>query len=343
MEFNAEHGWSLPNNNMVSIIVPVYNTIDYLPDCMASLLSQTYTNLEIVLVDDGSTDGSSELCDHYSKIDERVFTIHRNNGGLSSARNMGTSVAHGDWITYIDSDDAVSPRYIEYLLTTATENKVPLVACKFKLFDKAVPEDEDLESRVYVMSGSLAASEVLSEKRASTAAWGKLATADLWKSVSFPEGRRFEDLPVTWMLFDKANKAALVSSTLYYYRKRVGSISSSSGASLKSIEDYATSIHQMLRETSASIHAGTFVHSAAFRAALESCRLYEMCECSPDKHSQPVHLIKESARQCVKNNIFNALMNGRAPVFQRLRILVFYISPRLSMRLLHFGKKTWQG
>lgn len=119
---------TVKNTPLVSIIVPIYNAKDYLPQCVDSLLNQTYTNLDVILVDDGSTDGSGALCDAYAS-DSRVHVVHKNNGGISSARNAGLDVAKGDYIAFCDADDYVHQQMIEILLNTSVGNGCDLSIC----------------------------------------------------------------------------------------------------------------------------------------------------------------------------------------------------------------------
>ena len=118
--------------SLVSCIVPVYNVEKYLNQCIESIVSQTYKNIEIRLINDGSTDTSPEICDRWEKKDERIIVIHKKNGGLSSARNEGLNQRKGEWIVFIDSDDYVHPQFIEILLEEVKNNKVLMACCNYK-------------------------------------------------------------------------------------------------------------------------------------------------------------------------------------------------------------------
>lgn len=121
----------MANDNLVSVIVPVYNVKSYLEECFESICCQSYQNIEIILVDDGSTDGSGELCDDLATRDGRAVVLHKDNGGLSDARNAGLRLAKGDWISFIDSDDYVSPVFIEVLLNAALDTGCDIAAIPF--------------------------------------------------------------------------------------------------------------------------------------------------------------------------------------------------------------------
>ncbi len=324
----------LPDSNLVSVIVAVYNVEQYLRECVDSLLCQEHEEIEIILVDDGSTDNSGDICEFYSQNDNRVHVIHQKNAGLSAARNVGTKLASGAWIVYVDADDAVDNHYISEMLNAARKNSVPIISCKFRIFYNEMPDQssETLGNGI-VLEGVEAACEVLSEKRASTSAWGKLAIASLWKSVEFPEGRKYEDLPVTWKLFIQSERAVLLQDELYFYRQRPKSISDAKSASLSSIKDYSMSIQQMLNETSSSEYSIELKSAAAFRSCLECCRLYEMCQNISIKNAS-IGEVKRFTSRCLKMNMKGAISNQRAPIIQRARIAAMAIAPSVTLKAI---------
>ncbi len=324
----------IPKGSLVSIIVAVYNVEQYLPFCVDSLRAQKHNEIEIVLVDDGSTDRSGAICDAYCLTDARIRVLHQSNTGLSAARNAGTKIANGDWIVYVDGDDIVDANYVLKMIEAARKYSAAIVSCKFKLFyDDDLRSESFAEKSAFLFDGVDASAEILSEKRGSTSAWGKLAVASLWKSVEFPTGRKFEDLPVTWKVFAQSEKAVLLQDELYYYRKRKKSISDTDSATPSSVLDYATSILQMLDETRKSEYADKLKEASSFRACLECCRLYEMC-LQNDVTDESIVLIMEFASKCLKIYSLDALRNRRAPVLQRTRILAMAIAPKLAKNML---------
>lgn len=130
---------------LISVMVPVYNVAPYITNCLESLIHQTYTNLEIILVDDGSTDNSLEICQEYAKKDKRIKVIHKENGGLSTARNAGLDVATGDYYSFVDSDDYISTRFYEIMLNVALEHSADIVECDYNKipFEDVTPENRD--------------------------------------------------------------------------------------------------------------------------------------------------------------------------------------------------------
>lgn len=211
----------------ISIVVPVYNVEKHLSFALNSIINQSYTNLEIILVDDGSTDSSGLICDKFKDIDKRIKVIHKTNGGLSSARNVGLSQATGDWLLYFDSDDFLDKEFVNILYQAAVDNSCDVAVCGFYKF-KDIPKSLSSNNlcSFLVTSGSEALHELLLDKYSGLAAWGKLAKLNNWKDIIFEEGRNFEDFPVMWKLFYTDVRVVLLDLDLYGYRKGTDSITS---------------------------------------------------------------------------------------------------------------------
>lgn len=209
----------------VSIIVPVYNVEAYVGECIESILSQTYDRIQIILVDDGSTDGSCEICDSYGRRDSRIRVVHKRNGGLSDARNVGLAVAEGDFVSFIDSDDRVSPVFIETLCVAAGQSNCGLVAVPggrpFRDGDMVELEDDVvLDGRLRVLSDVEYLRLMFYQKIVTGAPWRLYARAVLGDSP-FPKGLYYEDLASTYRFVRSAGKVALVDCFgLYAYRLR---------------------------------------------------------------------------------------------------------------------------
>lgn len=206
-------------NDLISIIVPVYNMEKYLERCMNSILKQTYTCLEIILVDDGSTDGSAHQCDLYAQKDNRVKVVHKENGGLSDARNAGLAVATGTYIGYVDSDDWIEPDMYERMYQACVENHAQLAVCRYaqEYKDKTVlggsgevvPLEQKELLSVYLCGHE---SYVIYNS-----VWSKLFHRDLVEGVLFPKGRNSEDIMYTTRAFCKLDRAVYLDSCLYHY------------------------------------------------------------------------------------------------------------------------------
>ncbi|MBM6777640.1 glycosyltransferase [Collinsella tanakaei] len=330
-ESNIKSG--IATGDCVSVVVPVYNVERYLADCLESLLCQSYSNLEIILIDDGSTDKCGQICDSYSCHDDRVVVIHKDNAGLSSARNTGTSIAHGEWLVYVDSDDVVHRDYIKELLYAATSTGSDVACCLHQSFShkSEVFADKAVNANVISLSGEQAAIEMFSLRKIYPSAWGKLARTELWKSIAFPEGRRFEDLPVIWKILAYSHKVVSIQEPLYFYRRRAGSIVSS--ASDASIKDLIKTIKQVEADTSTSPFALSLKNPARFLLSVECCRLYRMGSASSEVRSDIKHQAQGFATAYVRKHLSEAVVNGTASAWQRLRVLAFAIAPKLSIEL----------
>lgn len=211
----------------ITVIVPVYNVEKYLDRCMESILAQTYTKLEIILVDDGSKDSSGRLCDTYAQKDSRVKVIHKVNGGLSSARNAALDIAQGEYIGFVDSDDYISVDMFRQLYLACEKNNSDIAICCHytQRGDKLLIEDpiED-EDRQY--TGKEALEILIRDQGMKNYAWDKLYKALLFQGIRYPDGRNYEDIATTYQLFYRARRLCSIPQYLYYYQIREGSISS---------------------------------------------------------------------------------------------------------------------
>ena len=211
-------------NKLISIIVPVYNVDKYLDRCIESIRNQTIKNLEIILVDDGSTDNSSAICDSYAKIDKRIKVIHKENGGISSARNKGLECASGDYIGFVDSDDYISSVMYEYLYELLVNNKAS-VSCVREILvneDEEVTFDDKMKDAI-VMNNKDALKELLKGKVVNDFVWNKLYRRELFNDIRFPLDRKYEDLATTYKIIRKSNRVVYSDIKLYAYVKRENS------------------------------------------------------------------------------------------------------------------------
>ena len=210
----------------VSIIIPVYNVEKYLPRCIQSVLKQTYHNLEIILVDDGAKDCSGKLCDEYAKKDERIIVVHKENGGLSSARNAGIEVSTGDLFFFLDSDDYISYNCIEkmVLLLSETDSDIAITQMKYiKESDNSEIEEIGKESK-YILTSEQAIEESLYQKLYTCCAPAKLYKREVMGEIRFPLNRLSEDLATCHLFLSNAKKVVYSSYYGYYYRQHESSI-----------------------------------------------------------------------------------------------------------------------
>lgn len=210
---------------LISVIVPIYNVEQYLCRCVECLTAQTYKNLEIILVDDGSPDNCPQFCDEYAKKDSRIKVIHKKNGGLSDARNAGMKVATGEYISFIDSDDYVSNDFIETLYNAILSENSDIVECSVVKFYEDEHFDEykdDLKITSFNTEESL--SKLIAENPFKQHVWNKLYKSDLVSGVPYAVGKLNEDEFWTYQIFGQAKKVTRVNKTMYYYFQRQSSI-----------------------------------------------------------------------------------------------------------------------
>ncbi|MDO5544835.1 MAG: glycosyltransferase [Eubacteriales bacterium] len=211
-------------NQTISVIVPVYNVAEYLPQCADSILSQDYGDLEVIFIDDGSTDASGQLCDQYAAKDPRVRVIHQKNGGAAAAKNAGLRTATGDYLTFVDSDDYLEPAAYGFLMKTLLETNADAVQGSFREVYRNRAEEqrilaETLEGYDYLLRFPKDFSCAL--------LWNKLYRRSIFDGVFFEEGHKIDDEYFTYQGFLRPRKVVRVDRIVYNYRKRASSVMSS--------------------------------------------------------------------------------------------------------------------
>lgn len=206
---------------MISIIVPVYNAERYLARCVDSVLGQTYPSWELILVDDGSFDRSPTICDEYVGRDGRIKVVHKKNGGLSSARNVGLDMMRGEYVTFLDSDDYWHPCYLEVLLNLVEEKQADIAQCDFVRGDSSVFPTIQLEK---AQAKEYSNESIFTLYAAKIIVCAKLYKSKLWDGLRMPEGKINEDDFTTWKLYYRAQKIVVSPLPLYYYYVNTSSI-----------------------------------------------------------------------------------------------------------------------
>ena len=211
---------------LVTIIVPIYNVEKYLKECIESIINQTYKNLEIILVNDGSTDDSLKICMNYKKKDNRIVIINKTNGGLSDARNKGIDAANGKYICFVDSDDYISSAYVELLYNEARKNNTDIVLCGIKYVnDEKKILSEYAYKKNFVKSGKELLIDYYQENGVEViVAWNKLYKRELFNTYRYNVGKIHEDEFLTYKILYNLDKVSIISDKLYYYRKNDTSI-----------------------------------------------------------------------------------------------------------------------
>ena len=211
-------------NPLISVIVPVYNVEEYLDRCVESIVNQTYHNLEIILVDDGSTDSSGAKCDEWAKKDNRIVVIHKENGGQASARNKALQIAKGDLIGFVDSDDYIDSTMYEKLKGCLNINNCDIVECTKIDFDDQTPKCNSIGfGKVLVFNRKETIEDFIKEEHFKCTVWNMLLKASIAKNIMFDEGKTHEDILWPYRAYMSAERIAYIDNALYFYYQRPNS------------------------------------------------------------------------------------------------------------------------
>lgn len=229
-------------DTLISIIVPIYKVEKYIYKCLNTILNQTYKNLQIILVDDGSPDNCGKICDEYAKKDKRIQVIHKQNGGLSDARNVGIAEAKGEFIGFVDSDDYIETTMFEDLLNLVKENNADVAICNFYEVkdDNKIIKNNYNDVKIYDKMEIL--KEILLDKKIQSYAWNKLYKKDLFNEVKYPVGKKYEDIGTTFYLLENCEKVVVSGKPEYNYLNRKDSIVNNVTES--TIIDYVTIVDE---------------------------------------------------------------------------------------------------
>lgn len=212
---------------LISIIVPVYNVEDYLRRCLSSIINQTYLNIEIIVINDGSTDGSLKICEEFIKLDSRMRLYTKKNGGLSSARNFGLEKVLGEYIIFVDSDDYVTKDYVSNLYIAISNKNSDIAVSRFVEIneDQKIALKNDTHTlNIEYYNNTEGLKQLFLQKKFDNNAWGKIYKKFLFNNMQYPEGKLFEDIAITYKLFGKASKISYINVKDYYYVQRKNSI-----------------------------------------------------------------------------------------------------------------------
>ena len=219
------------NDELISVIVPIYNAEKFIDKSVGSVINQTYQNLEILLIDDGSTDSSALLCDEYAKKDKRIKVIHQENKGLSGARNTGIDNASGDYYVFIDADDEALPEMIERLYKLLKENKADISICSYKeLYENERVKNtyENIKfndnKQVWSFKGNKKYLQIIYDWTRTVVQWNKLFKKEIFDGLRYPEGLYHEDEHIIHKQLQKAKKVTYTNDVLYIYYRHEGSI-----------------------------------------------------------------------------------------------------------------------
>lgn len=329
-------------NLIVSIVVPVYNVEKYLRRCVDSLIRQTYKNVEIILVDDGSTDGCTKICDDYAKLDNRIKVLHKKNGGLSDARNAGLTVASGDYVSFVDSDDWVHEDFIKILVNMTEETGADISVCSYKKIysDSNVSNENKCVAELckpILFNPVEAIRDIFSaDTKLWITTWNKLYKKSLFtkNKIVFPVGKIHEDNFTTYKLFFYAERIAFIDVPLYYYFQRTDSIMG------RPFDTRRLVIFEALKETERFIVDNNLLVKNEFEnyKYLNMLTILDALLCSDMNKTEKSTLIK-NIKNDINSNMKNILDNRAIASRHKLMLLTMSFNDSLYMCAKKYAKK----
>lgn len=322
------------DNPLISVIVPIYKVENYLHRCVDSILNQTYTNLEIILVDDGSPDNCGRICDEYAEKDSRVVVIHRENGGLSAARNSGLDICKGDYIGFVDSDDCIHPEMYQLLYEDIKHYGTKLAFCQPNMC-----KNQNINAiEVFYNSKCYDAYSILNRCMIENIWWSactKIYSHSLFDNIRFPEGKTNEDYPVTIRIYDKCDRIAVNYNKLYNYCLRQGSIARSK-FNVKKFDqiDTANDVYGYMQEHHSELA------SPAQRRMLASCigLLMSIVDAETEEFGEK----KQMIYRIIKSNFYTGIRNNYLTKAQKLFLAAAYLHPSAFELLYRLTKNHFR-
>ncbi len=322
-------------NPLVSIVVPAYNAEDTLKNTVEDILSQTFNDFELILVNDGSTDKTEIICREYSDKDNRIVVLSQKNGGLSNARNNGTKIAKGQYITYIDADDRVESYYLEYLIRALKENDVDMVCGRtnrVKEGDSDILKNETYRAEVF--NKKEAVCEMLTGKKITVGPCNRLVPRAWYIENPFLEGKKYEDLSNSYKLHLKASSVAFVDANIYHYVMRGGSITGSKIIKSQQCMDYYEAINMCVKGVLKEFP--DIIDDVSVLKARDYMSLYlNINRCS--EKNEKLRIMESVVLKWIKKYWKYAFKNKKAPINVRLRLLLFRINPLLYRMFYYVG------
>lgn len=304
-------------NKLISVIVPIYKVEAYLNQCIESIVNQSYEDLEIILVDDGSPDKCPQMCDEWAKKDSRIKVIHKQNGGLSDARNAGLDIAKGDFIAFVDSDDWILPTMYERMLNVICEEQADICACNIRSCFNDHEVEWGCNERVAANSESIF-KMLYDDTKYPVSSWNKLYTKECWNELRFPVGKVCEDAFTTYQLIHYAKKIVQIPEAYYCYRIRSESIMTSSFSKKRMDEEEAW---RMNYEFIQSHYPGLYKIAYDFYLSKVNVLIHTLTLedriCFKDEY--------EYLYSILKKNIFYILFISKLNIKSRIKFILDYI------------------
>lgn len=311
-------------NPLVSVVIPIYNVENYLERCVESIINQTYTNLEIILVNDGSPDNCPNICDNYAKIDNRVRVIHKINGGLSDARNAGLAIAKGDYISFIDSDDWVELSMFEEMVRILLKDGSDIISCGVKWVEEDGTLLRDISNdKSELINNYEAVKEIIVDGKLKQHVWNKIYKAELIRDIPFEKGKYHEDVYWSYQVFGVANKVSLITKSYYNYVQRANSIMGE-GYSVKRLD----ALDAMRNRCDYIKQNYPDLYNLALNTYLGSCMYHLQLAMSVNSEKQIIDDIVSRISYKKTGNIF-ACISGKSALWMRM----FLIAPKATCAL----------
>lgn len=310
----------------ISIVVPVYNVEKYLSKCILSILNQSFTDFELILIDDGSKDNSGRICDEYRGRDSRIKVIHQENLGLSSARNVGLETSEGKYVTFIDSDDFIHPNMLEVLYNNMLENEADISICDYNLVYEGKEIYKELgDNNIRLYNNIEGVRKIVEKSEASMiTAWSKLYKRSLFYDIRYPVGKYHEDEFVTYKLLYKSTKIVTTSAKLYYYLQRSNSITGSAFSikRLEKLEALEEAIMFFKNQNNKEL-----AYLAEFRYLLNIQIAYYRVKYEVNYNKGIMDKLKIQYNQ--RFNEFTDVNMKSIPIIKRMLLRFFYIAPNI--------------
>ena len=314
-------------NEKISIIVPIYNVEMYLEECINSLIHQTYSNIEIILINDGSSDSSGKICDKYKEIDNRIRVVHKENGGVSSARNAGIRLVNTKYISFVDPDDYVSEQFIEKLYNSLVDNLADIAVCNFfTIREKNIIEDRKIKNNSLNQEEALRL--LVKDEIMSSYLWNKMFKKELFENLQFDIGYRYEDIRIMHKIFLKAKKIVMIEDSLYYYRIRMDSITNST--LLNNSKELIDALEERCNDLKGTIYFSDSYMTEMLQIRRILLEILIHCERKEEFYHKNMHVLKKLFKQNYK----------KINVLQRIKFILFFIFPQFYAKHLYSGGKN---
>lgn len=321
----------------VSIVVPVYNISGFLPECLESIACQSFEGFEVILVDDGSVDGSDEICDSICEQDDRFTCIHQVNSGVSAARNAGIEASSGDLISFVDGDDILHPLYLERLVASLEDSGAAMCVCGHTRFSTNSAFQVMGSEPPVIINGHQALVRMLYADGFDDSPCGSVIDRSAWGECRFPVGIEYEDLYLMPFVYSRLDSVAIVPDALYGYRQRQGSAMNAVRPSKKRLEDYEFAIAHLM-ELPGYGADGALTRAVDARRCLESlrlCRYIKLSNRSEVSSERLINLNKVCGRLAR-----GVLADSSSPRQLKLKCLALWMAPRLSSYLASRMKRV---